>query len=154
MNDGLVDAIVFANEGQDNEEPDNIYKDYDNHYNLSPDIALIGYASSDPKMLDKALHGPNAKEWQEALDYRISQLKKHGTWVVQDLPPGQTAIPCSEVIRVKRGPNSKVQSYRVRIVAGGHRQVEGVNYTKTFSAAEKMPTVHVVLTNAVHQDWR
>ena len=105
------------------------------------------------KMLDKLLCGLNAKKWQEALDYKISQLEKHGTWVVQDLPPGQTAIPCSEVIRVKRGPNGEVQSYRVRIVARGHRQVKDVSYTKTFLAAAKMPTVHVVLANAVHQDW-
>ena len=72
---------------------------------------------------------------------------------MEDLPTGQTAIPCSEVVRVKRGPDGKVQSYRVRIIAGGHRQVEGVNYTGTFSATAKMPTVRVVLANAVHQDW-
>ena len=71
--------------------------------------------------------------------------------MVEDLPPGQTAIPCSEVVKVKRGPNGEVQSYRVRIVAGGHRQVEGINYTETFYAAAKMPTV--VLANAAHQDW-
>lgn len=41
----------------------------------------------------------------------------------------------------------------MRIVAGGHRQVKGVNYTETFSAAAKMTTVHVVLANAAHQDW-
>ena len=72
---------------------------------------------------------------------------------MEDLPQGQTAIPCSEVVRVKQGPNGDVQSYRVRIVAGGHKQIKGVNYTETFSAAAKMPTVHVVLTNAAHQDW-
>ena len=60
---------------------------------------------------------------------------------MEDLPAGQTAIPCSEVMRVKRGLDGKVQSYKVQIVAGGHRQVEGVNYTETFSAAAKMPTV-------------
>jgi Reverse transcriptase (RNA-dependent DNA polymerase) len=38
-------------------------------------------------------------------------------------------------------------------MAGGHRQVEEVNYTKTFLAAAKMPTVWVVLVNAAHQDW-
>ena len=72
---------------------------------------------------------------------------------MEDLPAGQTAIPYSEVVRVKRGPDGKVQSYRVRIIAGGHRQVEGVNYTESFSAAAKMPTVRAVLANAAHQDW-
>ena len=33
------------------------------------------------------------------------------------------------------------------------RQVEGVNYTETFSAAAKMPSVQVVLANATEHDW-
>jgi hypothetical protein len=64
---------------------------------------------------------------------------------------GQTVIPCGEVVRVKQGPDGKVQSYRVRIVAGGHRQVEGLNYTETFSAAAKMPTVRAVLAKCRSQ---
>ena len=41
----------------------------------------------------------------------------------------------------------------MRIVAGGHRQVEGVNYSETFSSTAKMPTVRVILANAATQDW-
>ena len=113
----------------------------DGSYDLPPDCAMVGHTWLDPQMLDEALQGPNAKEWQAALDYKIGQLQKFRTWVVEDLPKGQTAIPCREVLRVKRGPSGEVQSYRVQVVAGGHKQVEGVNYTETFSVAAKMPTV-------------
>ena len=41
----------------------------------------------------------------------------------------------------------------MRIITGGHRQVEGVNYSETFSSAAKMPTVQVILANAATQDW-
>ena len=68
---------------------------------LLPDLALIGGPTSDPHSLDKALRGPDAKEWQAALQYEISQLEKLGTWVVEDLPKGYTATPCSEVLKVK-----------------------------------------------------
>jgi hypothetical protein len=121
--------------------------------NLPPDFAVIGGLNSEPPSMDEALHGPDAQKWQEALNYEISQLKKMGTWIVEDLPAGHTAIPCTEVLRIKRGPDGKIQSYRVRIAAGGHRQVQGLNYTETFLAAEKMPTVRVVLANAAEQDW-
>ena len=76
-----------------------------------------------------------------------------GTWVVEDLLAGHMAIPCSEVLRINRGPDGEIQSYQACIVAGGHRQVEGINYMETFSAAAKMPRVRVVLVNATEQDW-
>ena len=79
--------------------------------------------------------------------------EKLGTWIVEDLPKGHKAIPCSEVLKIKHGPDGKIQSYRVQIVAGGHRQVQGVNYTETFSSATKMPTVCAVLANVVELDW-
>jgi Reverse transcriptase (RNA-dependent DNA polymerase) len=120
---------------------------------LPPDFALLGGMGTEPWLLDKALHGPNTKEWEAALDYEISQLEKLGTWDIEDLPKGHTAIPCNEVLKEKHGPDGGITSYCVRIVAGGHRQVEGVNYTETFSATTKMPTVHVVLGNAAEQDW-
>jgi Reverse transcriptase (RNA-dependent DNA polymerase) len=162
MTEGLVAAVtaIVKEPPEDDEDktqtPAEVFvepEEPEDDYELPPDIALMEYTHLDPKTLDEALRGPNAKEWEETLQYEINQLEKLRTWVVEDLPPGQTAIPCSEVVQVKRGPNSEVQSYRVRIVAGGHKQVEGVNYTETFSAAAKMPTVRVVLANAAHQDW-
>ena len=39
------------------------------------------------------------------------------------------------------------------IVARGHRQVKGINYTETFSAAAKMPMVWAVSVNTAQQDW-
>jgi hypothetical protein len=85
---------------------------------LPPDFATVGAMGTEPASLDEALGVPNAKEWQAALDYDISQLEKLGT----------------EVLKEKRGPNGEIESYRVRIVAGGHKQVEGIDYMETFSA--------------------
>jgi Reverse transcriptase (RNA-dependent DNA polymerase) len=162
MNEGLVAAVtaIVEEPPEDDEDetqtPAKVFVEPEepkDNYESPPDIALMGCTHLDLKTLDEALRSPNAKEWEEALQYELNQLEKLGTWVVEDLPPGQTAIPCSKVVQVKCGPNSEVQSYRVRIVAGGHKQVEGVNYTRTFSAAAKMPTVRVILANAAQQDW-
>ena len=78
---------------------------------LPPDFALIGALGTELKLLDDALSGPHTKEWQTVLDYKISQLKKLGTWVIEDLPKGHNAIPCSAVLKEKRSPDGKITSY-------------------------------------------
>ena len=136
MNEGLTTTLVLCENGTDLDEEEEIFSN-----DLPLDFALVRSIGSDPKTLDEALCGPNAKHWQEVLEYEIGQLEKLETWDIVDLPQGHTAIPCSEVIKVKRSPNSETLSYQVRIIAGRHRQVKGINYTETFSATAKMPTV-------------
>ena len=155
MNGGLI-AGIATNELLHHEPPRpcEMLEDHEHMFtDLPPDFALISSFNPEPRSLDEALQGPNGEEWQKALEYKINQLERMQTWVVEDLPKGQMAIPCSEVLRTKQGPDGEVQSYHVRIVAGGHKQVEGVNYTETFSAAAKMPTICAVLANAAQNDW-
>jgi hypothetical protein len=109
----------------------------------------MGY---EPRTLDKALWSPRAKEWQAAYDYEISQLEKLQTWKIVNLPAGAKVIPHSIVFKEKLGPDGQVDTWRVRVVAGGHKQTYGVDYKETFAAAAKMLTVHVVLRNAAQQD--
>ena len=86
------------------------------------------------------------------LDYKIGQLEKLGTWVIEDLPKGHNTILCRVMLKETHGPDGKITSYQVHIVTGGHRQVEGVNYSETFSSAAKMPTIWAILVNAATQD--
>ena len=153
MNEGLVTTIALADNLESNHQLETPSEHFEPTYYLPLDFAFVGIMNSEPNTLDEALRDPQAKEWQKALEYEINQLEKLGTWIVEDLPKGHTATPCSEVLKIKRSPDGEIQSYRVRIVAGGHRQVQGVNYTEMFSSAAKMPTVHAVLANAAELDW-
>ena len=152
MNEGLVTMVANNVELQSKDMSSDCSENEEAEHFLPPDSAFVSNLCTEPKTLDEALRVSDAKEWQMALDYEIGQLEKLGTWVVEDLPKGQSAIPCNEVLKIKRGPDGEIKSYRVRIVTGGNRQVEGVNYTETFSSVEKMPTVCIVLENAAEQD--
>ena len=83
---------------------------------LPPDFTLIGALGTEPRLLDDALSGPHTKEWQTALDYEIGQLEKLGTWVIEDLPKGHNAIPCSAMLKEKRGdmPRARLRSLNAR----------------------------------------
>ena len=75
MNEGTVAIMVLDDESIENLTNDiqEEAEDYTNCCdNLPPEVALVGYSGADPKMLDEALQGPNAKEWQNANTKSIS----------------------------------------------------------------------------------
>ena len=103
MNEGLVATVTTVVDLDQVVSPEELHNDPDCYINcfqdLPPDLSLSSYSGVDPKMLDKALRGPNTKEWQEAHKYEISQLEKSKTWVVEDLPRGHTAIPVEDKVQ-------------------------------------------------------
>ena len=118
-----------------------------------PDYGFIGVFPDEPKTLNEALGTPEGHEWAKAHEYEIGRLEKMGVWEIVDLPKGSKAIPHSEVFKDKRGPDGNIEVRRARIVAGGHKQIQEIDYTDTFSAAAKMPSVRLILANAAANDW-
>jgi hypothetical protein len=99
-------------------------------------------ATAEPEpTLQQALKGPDAAEWQEAIDYEISQLEKLGTWQIVDLPKGVNIIPCHFVLATKRGPNGEKLKLRARLVANGQHQEYGIDYRETFAPTSNMATI-------------
>lgn len=76
----------------------------------------LNLCSLEPCSIDKVLHGPNTKAWQEALEYEIGQLEKLWTWEIVDCPKSELVIPCTEVLKEKRGPTGEIH----REVLGTH----------------------------------
>ncbi len=112
----------------------------------------LAAAQAEPT-LKEALSGPDAPEWQTAIDYEIGQLEKLGAWKVVDAPHGSNIIPCHFVLATKRGPDGEKIKLRARLVANGQRQKEGIDYTETFAPTTNMSTIRTVLTMAAQRDW-
>eukprot|EP00253_Pinus_taeda_P021863 PITA_21863 len=70
-------------------------------------------------------------------------------------PPsqGQKLVRCKWVYRTKFGPYGKVDKLKTHIVAKGFSQVEGIEYTETFSPGAKMNPICLVLSLASSFKW-
>lgn len=99
------------------------------------------------------MNGPDGVEWKEAVDYKISQLEKLGTWEVTDLPRGANVIPCHFVLATKQGPDGEKLKLRAHLVANGQRQQCGIDYFDTFAPTANMSTIRTVLTMAAQKHW-
>ena len=75
MHFGLVTGIAQSDGLDDDELSIELSDDHDKAFmDLPPDFTLISGLNSEPTSIDKALHGPDVKKWQEVLDYEINQL--------------------------------------------------------------------------------
>jgi hypothetical protein len=101
---------------------------------------VFAAAEAEP-MLSQVLNGPDAIEWQEAIDYEISQLEKLGTLEVVTPPARANIIPCHYILATKRGPDGDKFKLHARLVANGQHQKYSLDYSETFAPTSNMATI-------------
>eukprot|EP00253_Pinus_taeda_P006709 PITA_06709 len=92
-------------------------------------------------------------DWDAALNEEYRSLLKNDTWDLVPLPKIRKLVRCKWVYRTKYGPDGKVDKHKSRLVDKGFSQVEGIDYTETFSPVAKINSIHLVLSLAASSKW-
>ena len=77
-----------------------------------------------------------------------------GTWELTDPPPNRVPTTNKWVFIKKFSKDSKLQKYKVRLVARGFTQRLGMDYNETFSPVIHLETICTILVQAVKKDWK
>ncbi|CAI7835051.1 unnamed protein product [Closterium sp. NIES-54] len=107
---------------------------------------------STPRSYAEAITGPYSSQWQAAMDAEMASWKSTGTYVDEVPPPRVNIVDGMWIFRVKRMPGSPL-AFKVRYVARGFSQRQGVDYFHTFSPTPKMTTLRVLLHVAAQRDY-
>ncbi|CAI7908454.1 unnamed protein product [Closterium sp. NIES-54] len=105
-----------------------------------------------PRSYAEAIEGPYSSQWQAAMDAEMASWKSTGTYVDEVPPPGANIVSGMWIFRVKRPPGSP-PVFKLRYVARGFSQRQGVDYFQTFSPTPKMTTLRVLLHVAAQRDY-
>ena len=121
---------------------------------IDPGFAHIAHAnSSDPLTLLQAIKRPDWPKWEEAIQQELKALEAFDTFEVVQLPPGKRPVGCKYVFKIKYLPNGDVDKYKVRLVAQGFLQQEGVDYNEIFAPVVDSTSISLLLAIANHEDW-
>ncbi|XP_011081378.1 uncharacterized protein LOC105164425 [Sesamum indicum] len=104
----------------------------------------------EPRSFVEAMQYP---EWRAAMDDEIKALESNQTWTLTPLPPGKRAIGSKWVFKVKLRADGSIERYKARLVAKGFNQIEGVDYTESFSPVAKAVIVRLFLSLAAANGW-
>ena len=109
-----------------------------------------------PQSIRKAMQSTDRKEWCKALQSELLGMKKHKAWEV--IKKGSAAFPhdvpimgSQMVFKIKADKHGRITKFKVRLVARGDSQVEGVNYDDTFSPVVRMDTVRMFFAQAAQR---
>ena len=82
----------------------------------------------------------------------MSSMKCNDVWDLVELPNGAKTIGCKWVFKTKKDSLGNIEIYKVRLVAKGFTQKEGIDYTETFSPVSKKDSLSVIMTLVAHFD--
>ncbi|PKI41856.1 hypothetical protein CRG98_037761 [Punica granatum] len=115
---------------------------------LNPKYANIA-VSSLPHTVKFALKHPG---WKSAMLEGLDALHRNKTWDLVLRRPMMNLIGCKWVFKTKINADRTLDRLKVRLVAKGFHQEEGVDYFETFSLVVKPGTIRIVLSVAVVRD--
>jgi hypothetical protein len=91
---------------------------------------------------------PDAKQWEIAMQEEIKSQMENGTWVLVQRPKNRKVVKCKWVYVIK--PDGR---YKVRLVAKGFTQIEGIDFQETFSPVARYEAIRFLLTHTALEDW-
>lgn len=104
----------------------------------------------EPSSYQQAKSYPN---WIKTMNEELTALELNDTWEIIPKPNGRKVIGSRWVYKMKYKSNGDIKRLKGRLVAKGHTQIEGFDYTETFSPVAKIVSDRTLLAVDSVKNW-
>ena len=119
-------------------------------YKVSKIVAFVDNCYITKEQFDKL---PDRDKWFKAMEDELSSQKRRFTYEKVDFKHVNGSIlPCRWVLNRKKNTDGSVR-FKARLVIGGHKQQEGIDYKETFASTLKMESLRFILAIATINGW-
>ena len=113
---------------------------------VNPDIAIHPTAlQPDPITRAQMLLTSDMREWKDAEEKELNSMRNNNVFTECDLPAGRKTVKTKWIYKKKLNKHGNVERYKARLVAQGFTQVEGIDYSETYSPVARFTSIRIVL---------
>lgn len=122
-------------------------------------FAFKAMRGSDPDMptFSQAMASPQSDYWREAIRIELVDLEKRETWIelnIHNLPDDGNLVPGTWAFKVKRFPDGRFRKFKARFCVRGDKQIEGVDFFRTYAPVVQWITVRMMLIVSASLDLK
>jgi len=111
------------------------------------DAIAEAFAAHDPidsPTWAEAMRSPEADQWMTGLNEELASLQENNVYEVVPIPKDAKPIRSKVVPRLKRDEKGLPARYKIRIVARGDTQKEGIDYKEVFAPTANLESVRII----------
>ncbi|GKB29558.1 retrovirus-related pol polyprotein from transposon TNT 1-94 [Tanacetum coccineum] len=118
---------------------------------LAHECLFVDFLSEEePKKVSEALQHPG---WVDSMQDELNQFAKNKFWILVHAPYSKTIIGSEWVFRNKRDETRIIIKNKVRLVAQGYNQQEGIDYDETFAPVVRLKLIRIFLAFATYMNF-
>ncbi|GKC90900.1 retrovirus-related pol polyprotein from transposon TNT 1-94 [Tanacetum coccineum] len=91
--------------------------------------------------------------WIEAMQEELHQFDRLGVWELVDKPYGKIVIGLKWLWKNKKDEDNIVIHNKVRLVAKGYRQEEGIEFEESFAPVTRLEAIRIFITHVAHKSF-
>ena len=103
------------------------------------------------KKVDEALQDV---DWVNSMHEELHQFVRNDVWELVPRPKGVNVIGTKWIFKNKSNEHGIVIINKLRLVARGYTQVEGIDFDETFASVARLESIRILLAIASHLNFK
>jgi hypothetical protein len=108
------------------------------------------HMEDDPTSYEETMRSHHSSKWREATEDEMRSMSANQVGKLEEILKGDKTVGCKWVYKIKRDSKGNIDRFKVRLVARGFTQREGIDYNEIFSHVSFKDSFRIIMTLVAH----
>jgi hypothetical protein len=139
-------------EAEGHAAPRGTFRESKRHHRFSSYVAVMSHIIDyEPSCYEET---SSQQVWRDAMMEEYQSIMKNDVWDIVMRPEEKSVVTSKWIYKIKHATDRSIEKHKVRFVARGFSQVEGIDYEETFSFVAWYTSIRMIIALASSMGWR